>query len=137
MTTFSLKIFAADKVFYQGLCSSLVVPTVDGQYGIQARHENMIIAVDIGIAKFTDGDGKRQSAVLSEGICKVERGEVVIMVETAERPEEIDLVMAEREAEEAREAMRGRDNMSDVKRAKAKMARAASRLRAKGDAEID
>ena len=137
MNTFSLKIFAADKVFYQGLCSSLVVPTVDGQYGIQARHENTIIAVDIGIAAFTDGNGKRQSAVLSEGICKVEDNEVVIMVETAERPEEIDRVVAEREAAEALEALRGRDNMSDVKRAKAKMARAASRLRAKGGHEID
>ena len=137
MNDFSLKIFAADKVFYQGLCRSLIVPTVDGQYGIQARHENVIIAVDIGIAQFTDGDGKRRSAVLSEGICKVEDNEVVIMVETAERPEEIDRVMAEREAAEAEEAMRSRSNMEDVKRAKAKMARAASRLRAKGDQEID
>ena len=137
MNTFSLKIFAADKVFYQGECQSLVVPTVDGQYGIQARHENTIIAVDIGIAAFTDGDGKRHSAVLSEGICKMENNEVVIMVETAEHPEEIDRVIAEREAEEAQEAMRSRNNMSDVKRAKAKMARAASRLRAKGDREID
>lgn len=137
MNTFSLKIFAADKVFYQGTCQSLVVPTVDGQYGIQAGHENTIIAVNIGIAAFTDGDGKRQRAVLSDGICMVERGEVVIMVETAERPDEIDRVAAEREAAEAKEAIRGRDNMSDVKRAKAKMARAASRLSAKGDNEID
>lgn len=137
MNSFSLKIFAADRVFYQGPCLSLILPTTDGQYGIQARHENMIIAVDIGVAQFTDGDGKRRSAVLSEGICKIENNEVVVMVETAERPEEIDRVMAELEAAEAEEAMRGRSNMADIKRAKAKMARAASRLRAKGDTEID
>lgn len=137
MNTFSLEILAADKVFFRGKCRSLIIPTVDGMYGIQANHENSIIAVSIGAAKYTDESGAQHEAVLSSGICKVENNSVLVLIETAEHPEEIDRAAAERDAEEAREAIRGRDNMTDIKRAKAKMARAASRLRAKDRSEID
>lgn len=137
MNTFSLKILAADKVFYQGLCQSLIIPTADGQYGIQANHENEIAAVWIGIAKFTDRDGVRHRAVLSEGICMIENNKVTVLVETAERPDEIDRLEAEREAKDARQAMEHRQNVTDARRAQAKMVRAMSRIRAKDQTEID
>ena len=137
MNTFSLRILVADKVFYQGLCRSLVIPTSDGQYGIQANHENEIVAVRIGLATFTDGDGKRHRAVLSEGICKTEDNEVIIMVETAERPEDIDIIAAQREAADAKQALEHHQNVADAKRAQARMVRAMSRIRAKDRTEID
>ena len=48
MSTFSLKIISTDKVFYDGKCEYLVIPTIDGEKGILAHHENMVIAVEIG-----------------------------------------------------------------------------------------
>ena len=137
MNAFSLKILVSDKVFYQGLCRSLIIPTTDGQYGIQANHENEIVAVWNGIAKITDGDGGVQEAVFSTGICKIENNEVIIMVETAERPEEIDRLAAEREASDARQALAHHKNVTDARRAQAKMVRAMSRIRAKDKTEID
>ena len=50
MSTFSLKIISTDKVFYDGKCEYLVIPTIDGEKGILAHHENMVIAVEIGEA---------------------------------------------------------------------------------------
>jgi len=44
MSTFSLKIISTDKVFYDGKCEYLVIPTIDGEKGILAHHENMVIA---------------------------------------------------------------------------------------------
>ena len=41
MSTFSLKIISTDKVFYDGKCEYLVIPTIDGEKGILAHHENM------------------------------------------------------------------------------------------------
>ena len=49
MAVFSLKLLAADKVFYDGECASLVVPSADGQYGILANHCNAVIAVIPGV----------------------------------------------------------------------------------------
>lgn len=134
---FSLKIFAADRVFYQGGCRSLVIPTVDGLFGIMAGHENMVIAVVPGQGAFTDGGGERRYAVVSSGICKIESNEVLVMVETAERPEEIEERLAQRVAADEREAARNRENVSGVKRAKAKMARAASGFHTERRNEID
>lgn len=45
MSTFSLKIISTDKVFYDGKCEYLVIPTIDGEKGILAHHENMVIAL--------------------------------------------------------------------------------------------
>ena len=36
MRTFTVHILAADHVFYEGACESLILPTVEGQYGILA-----------------------------------------------------------------------------------------------------
>ncbi len=137
MSDFTLEIFAADKIFYRGPCRSLSVPTVDGLYGILANHEDTIIAVAIGIAKFTDGDGVKREAVLSNGICKIEKNSVLILVETAEDPAAIDREHAERDAAEAREALSHHQNVSDTRRAQAKMLRAMNRLKAHDRTEID
>lgn len=138
MNTFPLQILASDRVFYQGECSSLIIPTVDGQYGIMANHANTVIGVSIGHAMFQDGLGKRQEAVLSAGICMIENGTVTVLIETAERPEEIDRLHAEQDAADARRALEHRGNVMDARLAQAKMARALSRLKAKeGITEID
>ena len=45
MDTFGLKIIASDGVFYEGRCKKLIIPASDGEKGILANHENMVIAV--------------------------------------------------------------------------------------------
>ena len=42
---FPLHVLAADKPFYEGDCESLVVPTLDGEYGVLAGHCNTICAI--------------------------------------------------------------------------------------------
>lgn len=131
MNTFTLTALAAEKPFYEGDCISLVVPTDNGQYGIQAFHNNMIAAVVPGMMKFTTPDGEETIAAVSEGIVKVENNEVLILVDTAERPEEIDENRAKRSAEQAKEMLLQKKSIQDYHSAQAKMARAISRLRVK------
>ena len=40
MSTFSLKIVACNKVFYDGECEILIYPAYDGQMAIMANHEH-------------------------------------------------------------------------------------------------
>ena len=58
MNEFNLHIIEADSDFYNGKCISLVIPTTEGMYGIQANHESMVAAVAIGVVKYTLPDGK-------------------------------------------------------------------------------
>ena len=52
MNTFSLKVIACDKVFYDGRCAQVVLPLHDGLKAIQAHHENMVFAVEVGEIRF-------------------------------------------------------------------------------------
>lgn len=131
MNTFPLKVLEAEEPFYEGECLSLVFPTLIGLSGIQAGHSDMIAAVCPGMMKITKPDGEVLVAAVSDGMVKVENGDVLILVDTAERPEEIDEKRSQLAMEEAREAMLQRKSIQDYNAAQARMARAINRLRVK------
>ena len=83
MNAFRLDVFAAEKPFYIGDCVSIVVPTVDGLYGILANHTNMIAAVVPGVLKLRTPEGEEIFAAVSEGLIKVENNAVLVLVDTA------------------------------------------------------
>lgn len=138
MDSFKLEFLAADKPFYEGECVSLEVPTAEGQYGVMAHHMNLIAAIIPGRLKFKikENDDFLIAAV-SEGLIKIEDNEVLILVDTAERPEDIDVNIAKRDAEEAKEAILQKKSIRDYKSAQAKMARAINRLRVKGESRYN
>lgn len=132
MELFKLEFLASDKPFYEGMCESLEVPTAEGQYGIWANHMNLIAAIVPGTLKFrVPGDTEYRIAAVSQGLIKIEDNEVLILADTAERPEEIDINIAKRDAEEAQEAILQKKSIQDYKSAQAKMARAINRMRVK------
>ena len=131
MNTFTLNVFAAEKPFFEGDCISLVIPTDGGQYGIQAMHNNMIAAIIPGMLKITASSGEEIIAAVSEGLVKVENNHVLLLVDTAERPEEIDENRAKRSVEQAKEAILQKKSIQDYYAAQSKMARAIGRLRVK------
>lgn len=136
MNQFSLTVLAAERSFYEGMCVSLIIPTIDGQYGIQAKHGNIIGAIVPGKLKITTPDGEEIIAAVSEGLVKVENNHVLILVDTAERPEEIDENRARHSAEEAKEAILQKKSIQDYHAAQAKMSRAINRLKVKTRGEI-
>lgn len=131
MTPFRVRILAADHPFYEGECSSLMLPTSNGMYGIQARHSNTITAITAGTLRYRIREDEVLEAAVSGGLAKVENGEVLILVDTAERPEEIDANRARRDADAAREAMLQKKSIMEYRTAQASLARAVSRLRVK------
>ena len=130
--TFQIHILAADHTVYEGECESLEVPTDAGQYGVLANHMNLISAIIPGTLKFRiPGEETFRIAAVSQGLMKIEDNEVLILADTAEHPEEIDINIAKRDAEEAKEAILQKKSIQDYKSAQAKMARAVNRLRVK------
>ena len=132
MSTFNLSILAADCPFYEGPCESLVVPTSSGQYGILAHHSNMISAIIPGTLTFrTENGGEMQVASVSNGLVKIEDNDVLVLVDTAERPEEIDENRARLAADQAREEMLQKRSIQEYRAAQAHLSRALARLRVK------
>ena len=100
MATFHLKIIAYDKIFYDDEAVSIVLPAVDGEIQIMANHEEYVIALKEGEVRIMTSDGKMIPAVCGSGFVEVNSdNQVEVLVDTIERPEEIDV----RRAREAKE----------------------------------
>ena len=135
MNSFNVHILAASHTFYEGACTSLVVPTPHGQYGILAGHCNTISAVVPGKMEYrVPGQGK-QIAAVSSGLVKVENNEVLVLVDSAERPEDIDALKAKRAADAAKEALLQKQSIREYRAAQMTLARAVARLRVKNSSE--
>ena len=114
---------------FDGDAYSVSLPTTEGSVGILANHSNVIMAVIPGLIEY-EHEGGREQIVVSDGLLKVENGEVMILVDTAEKPEDIDEARAKRAEEEAREALKKANNNRDHAMVEAELSRALSRIKA-------
>ena len=134
MENFPVHILAADEPFYEGPCQSISVPTTTGMYGVLAHHPNVILAIVPGTLRYRcEGEDEKLAAV-SAGLMKVENGEVLILVDSAERPEEIDANRAQRAADRAKEELLQKKSIQEYRMAQSNLARALSRLQVKSSA---
>ena len=138
MATFKLHFMASEHMVYDGEAESVSLMTTEGSIGILAYHSNLIMAVVPGIVEYIPvgedakaaGMSGKQIYVVSDGLLKVENNEVMILVDTAEHPEEIDEARARRAEEQAREALKRANSNRDVALASAELSRAMSRIKA-------
>ena len=134
MDTFGLKIIASDKVFYEGRCRKLVSPAPDGEKGILANHENMVIAIVVGTAKVQlAGEDEWKDLAVGSGFAEIVNNRVTLLVDTAERPEDIDVRRAREQQERAEEQMRQKQSIQEYYHTQASLARAMNRLRVAKD----
>ena len=129
MDTFGLKIIARDRVFYIGRCRKLILPAPDGKMGILPDHENMVIAISVGDARMEIEEGSWVDIAVGAGFAEVVNNRVTILVDTAERPEEIDVRRAEEAKERAEEQLRQKQSLQEYYRTQASLARAMNRLK--------
>ncbi len=133
MNSFYLKIISANRIFYAGKCTSMIVPAPDGLQEIQAHHEAMVIAVNEGVMKFkTEDSPEWRTAVVGMGFVQIAHNRVTLLVETVERPEEIDIARAREAKERAEERLRQKMSIQEYHHSSAALARAMTRLKVTG-----
>lgn len=128
-STFFLRVIAADRVFFKGRCISVILPAVDGEHAVMAHHSDMMIATQTGTIRFRTEDGEWQEAVVGTGFTQVINNRVTILVDFAERPEEIDALRAKEAKERAEEQLRQEQSQREYYHTQASLARAMARLR--------
>ena len=129
MNTFELHILAAERSFYEGPCESIIIPTTEGMYGIQANHLSMVAGIVPGEITYRIPGESDEHAACSRGMAIVENNVVTLLVDTCERPDEIDVNRAERAAAEAQEAILKKRSRQEYMKAQMELARATSRLK--------
>lgn len=129
MAEFELKMLSANGVFYEGACSSLILPAPDGEFAVMAHHEEMMVAVVAGEARFRKEGEEWQYAVVGQGLCRMAENKVLLLSDTIERPEDIDAARARKALERAEEKLRSRQSIQEYHMTRAAMARAMARIR--------
>ena len=129
MSTFSLKVIASDKIFFDGRAEVIIIPEIDGEKAILAHHEDMVIAITNGDMKFRLEDKTWVNAVVGKGFAQVINNRVSVLVDTVERPEDIDAARAREALERAKEQLRQKQSLQDFRLSQASMARAMTRLK--------
>ena len=127
MNSFILNITASSGEFYQGSCESMVLPVKDGVYGVQAGHSPVLVAIHMGMLKFTV-DGETREILVGDGIAEVTPTFVLLLVDSAERPEDIDKNRAEAARIRAEERLQHKQSMHEYYQSKIALARAMQRL---------
>ena len=130
MSNFYLKVISSNRIFYEGFCTCLIIPSVDGEKAIMAHHEEVIVAVDNGEMRMQKEEGGEWSyAVLGKGFCMVANNRVTVLADTVERPEEVDANRAKEALERAQERLRQKQSIQEYHMTQAAMARALTRLK--------
>ena len=129
MNTFSLRIVSCNRVFFEGEATSLTVPGMDGEYGIMAHHENTVVATKEGELRLTAADGTKEVAYAGLGFTEIVDNTVTVLVDTIERPDEIDRNRAERAAAKAREELLQKRSLWEHKMTEASLSRAMMRIK--------
>ena len=127
MNSFILNITASRVEFYQGSCESMVLPVKDGVYGVQAGHSPVLVAIHMGMLKFTV-DGETREILVGDGIAEVTPTFVLLLVDSAERPEDIDKNRAEAARIRAEERLQHKQSMHEYYQTKIALDRAMQRL---------
>ena len=129
MNSFILNITASSGEFYQGSCESMVLPVKDGVYGVQAGHSPVLVAIHMGMLKFTV-DGETREILVGDGIAEVTPTFVLLLVDSAERPEDIDKNRAEAARIRAEERLQHQQSMHEYYQSQIALQRAMQRLQA-------
>jgi F-type H+-transporting ATPase subunit epsilon len=112
----------------------VVAPGIEGYFGVLPGHAPFLTTLGVGIVTYRIGRDEHQLAV-SGGFAEVRNDKVIVLADTAERPEEIDRTRAERSRERAERRLAGRvEEEVDYERALAALARALARLLTAGRA---
>jgi len=111
-------------------CKAVILPEHDGQEEILAHHENIVIALVPGELRYKLSESDEWvSAVVGNGFARIVNNRVTILVESAERPEEIDIARAREAKERAEEQLRQKQSIHEYYHSRSSLARAMARLK--------
>lgn len=132
--TFELTVMTPERVFFKGRALQLIVEALDGSMGILKDMSPRIIGLEPGLIMLQRPDGSFAKASYGSGFVKADGDRVLMLVETAEWPEEIEAERVRRTIEEKeRQLLSRQKSKQEYLMCKAALARAFARLKVKGE----
>ena len=126
----TLEVASPSRLVVAETVDEVVVPGSEGYFGVLPGHAPFLTTLGVGELTYRIGRDEHHLAVAG-GFAEVRNDKVIILVDTAERPDEIDRARAERARQRAEQRLAGRPVAGediDYTRALTALARALTRL---------
>ena len=111
--TFGLKVMSINGVFFDDRCRNVILPCIDGEMSLMAHHEEMFLAIYDGTMRIQKEDNSWIEAVVGIGSAQMANNRCMILVDTVERPEDIDIRRAQEALEAAEEKIRQKNSIQE------------------------
>lgn len=126
---FQLDIVSPSRTVYSGTVQSFSAPGIVGNFQVLFNHAPLLSSIGVGEVKVIDEDGKKLLFATSGGFVEVKSNKVILLAESAERAEEIDIARAEHAKARARERLAQKSAEVDFDRARLALMRSLNRLK--------
>ena len=126
---FRLEIVTPKKTVFSATVESFSAPGIIGGFQVLRSHAPLLSSIKIGEVKIKDSQGKEWRYATSGGFVEVRDNKVVMLAETAEKADEIDVKRADAARDRAGKRITEKKIDTDVDRARIALQRAANRLK--------
>lgn len=124
---FHVQVVSPDRIFFEDDIEMLEVKTTEGEIGVLAGHIPLTSIVAPGVVRFiTKGESKE--AALHDGFIEILPDRVMILAESCEWPDEIDMNRAREAKTRAERRLKGSDGEINEARAELALRKALLRL---------
>lgn len=127
--SFQLDIVTPSKTVYSGMVQSFSAPGVVGTFQVLFNHAPLLSSIGIGEVKVVEENGTAVRYATSGGFVEVKGNTVILLAESAEAAEEINIARAEKSKTRAEDRLAKRGSETDVERARVSLARSLNRLK--------
>jgi len=104
-STIRLELVTPERLVLSEDVDEVIIPGYEGEFGVLPEHMQYLSVVKTGVLRYSK-EGKWKKVAVSGGLAEVTDGQVVVLADTAECAEEIDLERAIRAKERAEECLK-------------------------------
>ncbi len=128
MAGIKVDIVTAERIVYSEEVDIVVAPGIEGELGILPQHAPLMTSLKEGELMMRKG-GEEIFMAISGGFLEVRPDRVIVLADSAERSEEIDITRAEEAKRRAEERISKLTSEIDLHRAEAALRRSLVRLK--------
>lgn len=129
MSKIHLEILTIERKLLDDHVDMVVAPGIEGVFGVLPNHSPLLTALNYGELMVKKEGNEDQFYAIGGGFIEIQPNHVVVMADSAERAEEIDLARVEAAQQRAQELLESRGEAADFEKAQSSLKRSALRLK--------
>ncbi len=129
MSQLHLEIVTIEQKVYDDQVEMVVAPGSEGVMGILPQHAPLLTALSYGELQIKKPGEEDQFYAIGGGFMEVQPGHVIVLADSAEHADEIDMARAEEARQRAEDLLAKAEDQEEFEKAEAALRRSATRLK--------